>query len=275
MKPAIAALTAALLMAGAASAQVPGATENTGAVAAEPAPAGQVGIQPSVSPELRKKLLRGLLQAITQPRPAAAAPAAPAEPLVTTQPAAGTPVAAPVDPSPSPPSPAAPVPVPPAGTVTAPPPAVSPAPHHAAETHPRPTVEPAVATPAPRPGPRPAPPAHIEPAPAPPPAAVDEPAPAPALEPAKPSSAPIAEPTRAILGTGTWLLLGLLAAAAAAAAAAMHWLRMRRIARTRAALALKPRIDLSAGASSIRGLSLVSPPLAIRARLAMPGASGG
>jgi len=44
--------------------------------------------------------------------------------------------------------------------------------------------------------------------------------------------------------------------------------RARRIERTRAALVVTPRLDLAAGTSSIRGLSLASPPLAIRARLA-------
>jgi hypothetical protein len=66
-----------------------------------------------------------------------------------------------------------------------------------------------------------------------------------------------------------WVLVGLLAAALAAAIAlTLRWRRIRRIARTRAVLALDPRIDHGVGASSIRGLSLAGPPVAIRARLA-------
>lgn len=54
-------------------------------------------------------------------------------------------------------------------------------------------------------------------------------------------------------------------------AGANHLRRMRRIARTRAALALSPRLDLDGGAGSISGLSLAAPPLSIRARLAPAG----
>ena len=72
-----------------------------------------------------------------------------------------------------------------------------------------------------------------------------------------------------MFGASPALLFGLLAALAANAAAIfLRIQRARRIARTRAALVLTPRIDFSAGASAIHGLSLASPPLAIRARLA-------
>lgn len=72
-----------------------------------------------------------------------------------------------------------------------------------------------------------------------------------------------------MFGASPALLLGLLAALAAIAAAiVLRVQRVRRIERTRAALVLTPRIDLAAGASSVHGLSLASPPLAIRARLA-------
>lgn len=47
------------------------------------------------------------------------------------------------------------------------------------------------------------------------------------------------------------------------------------MARTRAALALKPRLDRSTGAGTLSGLALAAPPLAIRARLDSPGARGG
>lgn len=78
-----------------------------------------------------------------------------------------------------------------------------------------------------------------------------------------------AAPPRALFGASPALLFGLLAALAALAAALILRIqRARRIERTRAALVLTPRIDLAAGASSIRGLSLASPPLTIRARLA-------
>jgi hypothetical protein len=100
--------------------------------------------------------------------------------------------------------------------------------------------------------------------------AIVPPAPVPvAAEPQTPIPLPSAEPTPSIFGASTMLLLGLLAAlAAVAAATVMRVRRTRRIERTRATLVLTPRIDLMAGASAIHGLSLASPPLAIRARLA-------
>jgi hypothetical protein len=65
-------------------------------------------------------------------------------------------------------------------------------------------------------------------------------------------------------------LLGLLAAALAAAAA-LRLRRVRLVARTRAALAIAPRLDPGLGASSVQGLSFTAPPLSIRARLAPAG----
>ena len=264
MRPAIFAFTAALLLTGATIVQAQDATGtpgNSGAIASQSAPApGKVGIQPGISPKLRKKLLQDLLNAIAPPRPTAAAPA-PALPTSTTQPAvtpSGTPGAVTVNPVPPPPRPAA---------TTVP--------------RPRPIVQPARPTPA-RPDPRAAPAAPIEQSPTLSPVAAPA-EPAPAIEPpiaAAPTPAvaepdqPIPAPARAIFAARTLLLLGFLAVAAAAAAV-MHWQRTRRIERTRAALALKPRIDLSAGASSVSGLSLASPPLAIRARLVQPGMPGG
>lgn len=277
MRLAFIALTAALLLTGATSVQAQDAAGTTGtssAAADQSAPApGQVTIQPGISPKLRKKLLQDLLNAIAPPRPTAAAPApaqTPDPPIVTTQPAAtaaGTPGVVTVTPVPPRPRPATGV-VPPHATVA---PA---APRPAATTvpRPRPIVEPTRPAPA-RPAPQAAPVAPIEPSPIPPTVAAPV-EPAPAIEPpiaAAPTPVAVEpEPTRSIFGAGIWLLLGLLAAAAAAVAV-MHWQRTRRIARTRAALALKPRIDLSAGASSTPGLSFSGPPLAIRARLAVSG----
>ena len=281
MRPAIIAYTAALLLIGATSVQAQDATGtpgNSGAIAAQSAPApGQATIQPGISPKLRKKLLQDLLNAIAPPRPVAAVPA-PVGPIVTTPPAAtpgGTPGAVTVTPVPPPPRPATGVALTPAVTVPAPRPATTTVPR------PRPIVQPARPTPA-RSDPRAAPAAPIEPSPLPPPVAAPV-KPAPAIAPpiaASPTPVvvepvqPIPAPTRANLSARTVLLLGLLAAAAVAAAV-MHWQRTRRIERTRAAFALKPRIDLSAGACSIHGLSLASPPLAIRARLVQPGMPGG
>ena len=62
------------------------------------------------------------------------------------------------------------------------------------------------------------------------------------------------------------LLLALIAAAVIAAAS-VGVQRARRIARTRAALSLEPRLDMPAGAGSASGITLAAPQLVIRARL--------
>lgn len=259
MRLAVAALTAILLLVGTASAQNPGeagtaANSSATATEATPAPSGI-----TISPKTRKKLLRDLLNAVVPPRPAAAT-AAPAEPLV---PPTGTPGAATVSPAP-PAGPATVVPLTPAVTVPRPPPTLQP--------------KESISTPRPSPPITPSPP--IEEPSAPPPVA--QPAsvtaapavPAPSvIETSRPIAPPIAAPAsetpRPIFVASTVLLLGLLAAlAAVAAATVIRVQRARRIEATRAALVAAPRIDLSAGASSIHGLSLVGPPLAIRARLA-------
>ncbi|MEO5773505.1 MAG: hypothetical protein ABIQ32_05235, partial [Sphingomicrobium sp.] len=77
--------------------------------------------------------------------------------------------------------------------------------------------------------------------------------------------APLAAPATT---SSPWPLLALLAALAAATAAAYHWRRRAQIARTRAALNLNPRLDLTAGACSTSRLSFAAPPMSIRARLA-------
>jgi hypothetical protein len=48
--------------------------------------------------------------------------------------------------------------------------------------------------------------------------------------------------------------------------------RARRIARTRGALSLDPRLDLAEGACAVRGGSLACPPMTIRTRLEFAGA---
>jgi hypothetical protein len=74
-----------------------------------------------------------------------------------------------------------------------------------------------------------------------------------------------------MLPEGSWLFLALLAAAAAMAGT-VAWQRMRRIAHTRAALSLDPRLDLAEGSCSVAGGSLASPPMSIRTRLEFAGA---
>jgi hypothetical protein len=267
MRLAFVALTAALLLTCTTSVQAQdpaGTAENSSAAAAEPAPAkSQVTTQPGISPELREKLLRDLLNAIAPRRPAAAAPA-PAQtsdpPIVITQPAAtpGIVTASPVPPRPRPATGAALTPA-----------VTSPAPRPVATTvpRPRPIAEPTRPVQA-RPAPQAAPVAPIKPAPVEPVPTIEPPVAAAPLPVADELAAPIPQQSRAAFGAGIWLPLGLLAAAAAiAAATVMRVRRARRIERTRAALALKPRIDMAAGASSTPGLSLASPPLAIRARL--------
>jgi hypothetical protein len=58
-----------------------------------------------------------------------------------------------------------------------------------------------------------------------------------------------------------------LLAAVAAAAAAATLRRARRIARTKAALSLAPRLDVVEGRSSFGALTLAGPPMSIRTRL--------
>jgi hypothetical protein len=58
-----------------------------------------------------------------------------------------------------------------------------------------------------------------------------------------------------------------LLAAALAVAAAAAVSRARRIARTKAALSLAPRLDLAEGSASFGNLALSAPPMSIRGRL--------
>jgi hypothetical protein len=117
----------------------------------------------------------------------------------------------------------------------------------------------------------PPPPVAVQPEPA---ASALEPTIAISPTPETRATAP-AEPTGYFLAAGTLVpLLGLLAALAAIVAG-LSFSRARRIARTRAALALSPRLDVPIGAFSLGGLALAGPSVAIRARLETPEARGG
>lgn len=269
MTPVIAALAASFLLVGIASAhaQVPGgAAENSEPVATQASPVpGGPDVRPAGRPKLRDQLLQGAINVLLNPRPRPAPPQiapVPVEPEpAAIEPPMEVPAVVAVEPTPPVPRPAAIVPKTPAvATVAAP----------------RPTVAPAKATPTPRPAPNAASPTPIEPTPPPPP--VTEPAdPAPQAEPvaAEPSPVvvetedpiptPLPEPARPSENSN-WLLLGLLVVAATVAVA-VQWRRVRQIARTRAALSLNPSLDPTAGDSSLNGLALAAPPLAIRARL--------
>jgi DNA polymerase-3 subunit gamma/tau len=263
MRLAIAAITAVLLLACAAPAaaqDATGATKEQGSTTVKPAPATEsVGV--SVSPKTRRKLLQGLLNAIAPPRPAV--DAAPVEPPAVAQPAAAPanlPGAGSLVPTPPPPRPttgAGPAPV-----------VIAPVLHPASSTSPKPlpTIAPAAPRQAPRTVPSPAPaapiaPQSLVPVAAPTPGFSSPAAPGPAaVEPTGQTQMPEAVPSGSIFGANTLpLLLGLIAALAAiAAATVLRMQRSRRIERTRAALMVTPRLDLTAGPSAIHGLSLGS-----------------
>jgi len=73
--------------------------------------------------------------------------------------------------------------------------------------------------------------------------------------------------------TGWWLALGLFAAAVAGAAL-LRLRRHRRVALTRAMVALNPRLETGRSPGSMRGLALEGPAIAIRARLEVAAAHG-
>lgn len=251
MKPAIAALAAALLLVGAPlrAQDATGTTDNT-ATAAEPGATVQPADRPT-EPKPRTKLLLDIFNELVRPR-SGPAPANPA-----------------------------PVPVEPAGSPVATAPAPSGATAVATGAAATPTIprdvngQPSPA--APRPGATAQPPRAADAAPAPsdpdsqaePAAEVPEPA---AIVTPAPSAMPPPDPAKTV--PIIWLLLGVVVAAAAVASA-LRVRESRRIGHTRAALALQPRLDLSAGACSLDDLSLAGPSLAIRARLDPPGAPGG
>ena len=257
MTAAIGASAAAILLILAASAQAQepaGTNPATGAVATPPVR----DTRPAPDAELPKvdpKLLFDVINALTRPRPApppgATAPA-PTEPAPTPPPPATEPTE---------PKPAA-IAVPPAPKI--PPPVVVP---RAAPTAPAtPPPEPSAVRPAPPAAVDEPLPAEIAPAASPPAIAAAPPA---ATEPA--ASKPVLEPADAFPGTIGWLLLALIPASAVAATS-LGVQRARRIARTKAALSLEPRLDMSAGIGSTKGLALAGPSVAIRTRLDWIGA---
>jgi len=250
MRPVIAAFTAVLILTGTGvrAQDKTGTAAESGAV---PADAGSAPGKPAIGidrPKLTPKMVIDAFNVLTQPRPGAAADSAAPAP-------AGPAVVA-----------AAPAPTTPAGaTGVATTPALAPAAGQPSQAVPRP-----ITTTAPRPAASAVLPLRpqVEPAR---PAPAARPAPGAAPEVTPPTAAlpiPSAAPASFMVGTAAWLLIGLLAAAAVAGSV-VRVRRTRRLGRTRAALTLKPRLDLSAGASSLSGLSLASPPFAIRARLAL------
>ena len=241
MRLAIAALAAALLV-GAASAQEPGAAGTRGDTNAPAADGGRAkgGLGINISPDTRKRLLQGLVNAIAPRRPAVATAAPTAEPVVTAEPAA-PPTPAPgevaVISTPPPPRPAIGAVIDPAASI----------PVRLARRKSQSRGDDQAGR-----GHRAAKPTPVRRRSA-----------APAINRAwsgaemplavAPAPPPVAQPTKAIFGSSTMVLLGLLAALAALAAAiAIRAHRSRRIQRTRAAVLISPRIDLSAGATVIR-----------------------
>ena len=181
---------------------------------------------------------------------------------------------------------AVPVPLPaePTGTVVTPAPAptvVTPVPPKpVVATLPRPRTVPGVKIAPVRPAPRPVPPRDVTVAPV-APAMIDQvPLAAEPSAPAIPAPTPMAaetsaaEPAQPVAVTEAahrpalwpWLLAGAMVAAAAGIGA-QKLRHRRRLARTRAAVALAPRIDLAAGRGGPIKLAFAKPTLAIRARL--------
>ena len=274
MKLAILALTAALLIGGSAAlAQEQESTvaRGTAATPTQPAPKPR---EPAAAtrvdqPQIDPNMIIDVFNRLTRPRPPAPPPPPlPDEPIVRE-------IVTPV-----PTRPAATVPPPPR-VVPPPPRGRQPAPTNVAEPRPSQRVPAVASPPPPLAGPTPvapprapaglaAPAAPIPPAPA-VLAGSGQAIPAPVLP------APVVEPfarpaqrSNALLSPRSWFIIALLAVAAAAAGAAVH--RARRIARTRGALSLDPRLDLAEGACAVRGGSLACPPMTIRTRLEFAGA---
>ncbi|MCY7338560.1 MAG: hypothetical protein LH465_01150 [Sphingomonas bacterium] len=243
--PAFAAL---LLLVGGAPARTQSVDQASPASGVTTAPVDPAIVPPP--PPKPRQLLLDMIKTLTQPRdPGMTPPPVPAEPAGT----AVTPTPAPTFVTPVPPKPVAATPLP------------------------RPRAVPAVKVEPARP-PRPTPPLVVA---APPPApavvaqvprVIEPPAPVAPLP--APTIPMVAEQVEAVAVTTTtpraawwpWLLAGMIVALAAAFAA--HRLRRhRRLERTRAALALAPRIDWSAGHGAPLRVEFARPPLAIRARL--------
>ena len=260
----IVARTAALMLLGTAPAEAhevdPAQQRVTGA--AQPRePTGRPGAD---APKVDPKLVIDVLNLLTQPRQPAPPPPAILQPVEPAAPVIGTPA-----------------PEPPASAIPPPPrsrPVASPAPATAVPLNPRP-APPSAATPPPNPA-APAEPASTgavaEEIPPPMPAPVEAvtpvatpPEPVPRAASPEPTAVPASQRSASMLES-RWLLLALLAAAATIAGAAA-WNRARRLARTRAALSLEPRLDLSDGTCSLEGLALAGPPVSIRTRLEFAG----
>ncbi|MEO5809180.1 MAG: hypothetical protein ABIR51_03770 [Sphingomicrobium sp.] len=233
------------------------AQDATGVAMNGVSPAGTVAA-PAPPPRPRiGKTLQSIIDAINAPRPVVIAPAPePVSPVVKPSPAVPsyTPVAV---------VPASPVVVPtkprPKSVQSAPRaiPAVKPRPVQAPVKHAQqPRAGPVVAAPPPEPPP------IAEAAPPPPIAAT----PPPVAEIA-PAPSPVAAPVTLARRPPAWVLLLIATLAAAAAVGLARWRKVRRIARTRAALAFSPRVDWGAGAAEPRGFGLAGPAVTIRARV--------
>lgn len=237
MKLAAAVLIIALACGGPARAQDSGPTPERGTIPAQPTdPADQPSEPGADAPKPDRNVLIDLLNELTRPPPR------------QTPPQSAPPV------EPQPPVVAAPVAVPPSTTIPPlpgdrPKPAAPAALPVAAPVAP---VEPVIAAPQPA---QPAPPATP----------IEQPSAAQA------PVAATAQRSTSLLAQSPWLLLALLAAAAMIAGA-VAWQRARRIARTRAALSLQPRLDLAEGSCAAAGLAMACPPMSIRTRLEFGGA---
>lgn len=253
------ALAAGLLLAtGPALAQVAdGTTEGTATQPREPAAKPGTVNQPKADP----KLLIDLFNRLTRPRqPAppplsAPMPAEPAAPVAADPLPEPAPMAIPVPPRRrQPPATEAPVSRDPKAAPSAVPQPAPPARLATPAAPPEPTI-----VEAPEPAAAAVPPARIAPVAPVHPTGVAEPA------------QPPPQRTALLLSQSGWIILALLLILAAAVGAAA-WNRARRIARTRAALSLEPRLDLADGSCSVGGGGLACPPMSIRTRLEFAGA---
>lgn len=246
MTPTLPAYAALLLLVGGASARAQSVDQATSPNGTATTPADPVIATPP--PPKPRDLLIDMIKTLTQPRDPVAAPApaaAPVEPLEPT--IVSTPAPAAVAPVLPKPVAATPLPrprrVPPVKLDQAPPPV--------RVTPPQPLI---VTPPLPRP--------------------IDPPTPAIVLQPAPPPPL-VAEQIEPIVTTPPppaawpWLLAGVIVTLAALFTT-HQFRRHRRLARTRAAIALTPRIDLSAGVGGPLEVRFARPPLAIRATLGMP-----
>ncbi len=238
------------------------------APAPAPAPETSAGTprpRPRPGPDPRDQILRDMLEGVirdvvTPP----SRPAPPPEPFEPAEIELPGPIAEPT-----------PVPTPPRRVPTPPPPRRTPRPELAPEVVERNPAPPVMSEPplqsrppaaaVPRPAAE-APPAPISSIAAPEPVPVPVPGqtrPAPAAT--APEAVESAQPTLGAAALAWWPLALLLAVAAAGAA---EWTRrQRRLARTRAALMLEPRLDEVEGEVSAGPVQFAAPPLSIRCRL--------